>query len=354
MCICVEIRDGMEIIRGIAASEPIFSQAASYIMRQNFPNFDLAESLSNVLSGFSIHLGDRVELLVAAFFTWARDNSIVKQPPPPLPEFRRRFCVEELFSCHGLLFEPIVRSMFNDTPSIGPSKAEKRTMGEVTRAAHMRFNHFIQYQEKIFIAHRYLIAVMVRGTAVLGADCQAGIDMVFPYLYGSTDLDDKNVGFIMVQVKNDSKFSVPDADLFQRMDPFQCGLLDKSDRNVRPFTIPIIRIVFALRGNQAMVTHMRYSSPSEGALPAGLDNGEPCFTSYDYWCSGIGPNLLQLVGDGMAYEKWKGLLAKTNPWDSFYKRSVGPDILRSQFPASSCDKSHMNWWLSGSWISGRS
>ncbi|KAI0253963.1 hypothetical protein BJV78DRAFT_1280684 [Lactifluus subvellereus] len=188
MRVCVEIRDGMKIIRGIATSEPIFSEAASYIMRQNFPNFDLAESLSNV-SGFSIHLGDRGELLVAAFFTWARDNSIVKQ----LPSLLRR----------------------------GPSKAEKRTMGEVTRAAHMRFNHFIQYQEKIFIAHRYLIAVMVRGAAVLGANCQAGIDMVFPYLYGSTVFDDKNVSFITVQVKDDSKFSVPDAELFRQIDPFQ-------------------------------------------------------------------------------------------------------------------------------------
>ncbi|KAI0255371.1 hypothetical protein BJV78DRAFT_761181 [Lactifluus subvellereus] len=352
MCVCIEISNGMEIIRGIAASEPILSEAASYIMRQNFPNFDLAGSLSNVLSEFPIHLGDRRELLVAAFFTWARDNVIVKQPPPPLPEFCRHSSVREIISC--LFFEPVVQSMFNDIPSIGPSKAEKRTLGEVTHAAHMHFNHLIQSQEKKIVAHRYLIAVMARGAAVLGANCQAGVDMVFPYLYGSTDLDDKNVGFIMVQVKNDSKFSIPDADLFQKMDPFQCGLLDKSDRNVRPFSIPIIRIVFALRGNQAMVTHMRYSSPSEGAFPTGLDNGEPCFTSYDYWCSGIGPNLLQPVGDGMAHEKWKGLLDEPDPWDSFYQRSVAPDILRSQFPASSCDKSHMNHWFSDSWISGRS
>ena len=190
---------------------------------------------------------------------------------------------------------------------------------------------------------------------MLGAKCQADVDMVFPYLYGSTDLDDKNVGFIMVQVENDSQISVPDADLFRKMDPFHCGLLDKSDRNVScsPFPIPFIRIIFALRGNQSKVTHMRYSSPSEGALPAGLDDcGEPCFTSYDYWCSGIGPKLLQPVGT--AYEKWKELLDKTDPWASFYNRSLAPDIMRSQFPASSCHESHMNGWFSDSWISGRS
>jgi hypothetical protein len=175
--------------------------------------------------------------------------------------------------------------------------------------------------------------------------------MVFPYLYGNIDLDDKNVGFIMVQVKNDSKISVPDADLFKQMDPFYCGLLNKSD--VPYFSIPIIRIVFALRGNQSEVTHMKYSSPSEGALKAGLDDhGKPRFTAYDYWCSGSSSKLLQPVGT--ASNKWEGLLAKTDRWGSFYKRSPAPNVLRSQFPASSSNKSHTNRWLSDSRISGRS
>jgi hypothetical protein len=36
-------------------------------------NFDLAGALSEVLSGFSISVVDRGELLVVAFFTWLRD-----------------------------------------------------------------------------------------------------------------------------------------------------------------------------------------------------------------------------------------------------------------------------------------
>jgi hypothetical protein len=237
-------------------------------------------------------------------------------------------------------------------PSIGPLNAEKQTLGEVAGAAHMHFNHFIKAQEQKFVAHQHLLAVMARGAAVLGTNCQAGVDMVFLYLYDSTDLEDKSVGFIMVQVKNNSKISVPNANHFQKMDPFQCGLIDKSDDNSL-FPIPIIRIVFALRGNQSKVTYMRYSSPSKGALLASLDKcGEPRFTSYDFWCSGIGPNLLQPVGT--ADQKWNGLLNKLDRWDSFYKHSLAPDVLRSQFPASSCDKSHMNRWLSDSWISERS
>ena len=56
----------------------------------------MAQTLSNVLSGFSINLGVHGELLVFALFTWARDNAIVKQPAPPLSEFCRHFSVEEL------------------------------------------------------------------------------------------------------------------------------------------------------------------------------------------------------------------------------------------------------------------
>ncbi|KAI0247905.1 hypothetical protein BJV78DRAFT_1241652 [Lactifluus subvellereus] len=98
---------------------------------------------------------------------------------------------------------------------------------------------------------------------------------------------------------------------------------------------------------------MRYSSPSEGANESGFDKrGEPRFTSYDYWCSGIGPDLIQAVR-GEADEKWQGLLDLPDEWSSFYDRSPAPDVLRSQIPACSCDESHLDRFLSDDWISGR-
>ncbi|KAI0253034.1 hypothetical protein BJV78DRAFT_235120 [Lactifluus subvellereus] len=327
--VCVEIGEGMESIRSIAASEPILSEAASYVMRRR--GFDLADALSDVLTGFSIHSGDCGELLVAAFFTWARDAVMVERSPRP-PEFCRHFSVEELFSC--LFSEEIVQSMFNHRPSISSSKAKQRTFREVARSANMHFNHFIQSQEQKFISCRYLIAFIARGAAVLSANCQPDFDAVFPYLYGSTDLDDKNVGFIIVQVKTDCKFSRPNAKLFRKIDPFEWGLLDKSDldKSSGRFPIPIVRIVFALRGKQTTVTPMSYSSSSKGASSSSFDkHGEPRFTSYDYWCSGIGPGLLQ-PAEG-AHEKWKGVL------------DLPDQCSHNEF--------HLNRWLSDSWISGR-
>jgi hypothetical protein len=81
--------------------------------------------------------------------------------------------------------------------------------------------------------------------------------MVYPFLYGTSDLIIKKVGFIMVQVKDDSDVT-PNAILFKRMDPFLRELLSKNDK--RDFTIPIIRIVFSLGGGKPFLQPMRYNS----------------------------------------------------------------------------------------------
>jgi hypothetical protein len=287
MRVCVEIGEGNESLRGIAASEPILSEAASFMMRREPLEFDLPTALSEVLSGFAINVGDLGELLAAAFFTSARDTAIEKRLRRQHP-FCTHLSVKDLFS--SLFSEETVKEMFLNTPSICPSKTKQQTLGEVAGTANMHFNHFIQAQEQEVIAHQYLIAFIARGAAVLGANCQPGFDAVFPYLFGSTVLEEKNIGFIMVQVKNDQKFNQPDARLFRKMDPFDCGLLDADV--VGCFPIPIIRIVFALRGTQRKVTHMT-SSPEGGSSSS--EHKARCFISYDYWCSGIDPKVLQPV-----------------------------------------------------------
>ena len=67
---------------------------------------------------------------------------------------------------------------------------------------------------------------MVHGAATMGTNCQPGFDAVYLYLYNCTDLDVKKVRFIIVQVKNNStgpNWGQVD-DIFQKMDPFECGL----------------------------------------------------------------------------------------------------------------------------------
>ena len=74
MRVCMAVEDGIETLRGVAPSEPILSEAASRIMSTD--RFSLLSALSLVLSGYFINRGDRGELVVAFFFTWARDQVV--------------------------------------------------------------------------------------------------------------------------------------------------------------------------------------------------------------------------------------------------------------------------------------
>ena len=115
MHLCVVIGEGIESLCGIATSEPILSEVASQIMRSK--NFNLPDALTEVLSGYCINPGDRTELLVFAFFTWARDKA-VPQKRLSNEQLCPFFSVMELFS--SLFSAPIFTSMSHNLPSLCP------------------------------------------------------------------------------------------------------------------------------------------------------------------------------------------------------------------------------------------
>ncbi|KAH9176091.1 hypothetical protein EDB89DRAFT_1882102 [Lactarius sanguifluus] len=336
MRICEAIEIGT--IRGAAASEPLLSEAASCIMRGGY-GFSLPDALIEVLGRFCINPSDRAELLVAAFFIRARDIAVLGKSLPP-GGLSFCFSVTDLLS--SLFCESAYEVVSKAVPSLCHVETTQLTLGEVFDDAMMHFNHFIKLQEQKLLARPYLLAFMSRGAAALGANCQPGVDAVYPYLYGGTDLDVKKIGFIMVQVKkNDSSSEEAQAEIFRKMDPFDCGLVTGPDFY---FPIPIIRIVFALNGKENKdlgVTRKTYTSPSDGALSTDR-GGRPRFTSYDFWCSGIYPNIFQAVEE--APERWRALLDDVDPWRKFYNGARFPDVLRSQFPACGSSEAHFNSW----------
>ncbi|KAI9429233.1 hypothetical protein H4582DRAFT_2089709 [Lactarius indigo] len=238
--------------------------------------FDLPRALSLVLTGFSVDQGDRGELLVATFFAWARDRAIKQQLPRP----RERDV--------GLLAVPLLH----------------------------------------------------KATKTIRKSTEASGALISPLFHDARfDLDVKKVGFIIVQVKNDSNTSrSDDLKIFQNMDPFKCGILDLSDTEDGQFPIPIICIIFSISGPDG-ITCMDYNKPSDGAVSLGKD-GQPLFTSYDFMCLGIG--LFGPVGDSL--EVWRALVNKPDWWSSFYNVPV-PNILHSQLPGCGDREGHFNSWL---------
>src|SRR3984885_5392199 len=144
MRVCVAIPKDLINVRGIAASEPILSEAASYIMRV-YHNFDLCDALMNVLNSYSISHGEKGELLVAAFFTSARDqhvNTTGFQPDkfgPPSTSICPIFTVMDLL--RNLFQEDHFNTIRDSSPSVCREDFSSQKFGEVFGNTKMHFNH---------------------------------------------------------------------------------------------------------------------------------------------------------------------------------------------------------------------
>ncbi|KAH9174011.1 hypothetical protein EDB89DRAFT_2068265 [Lactarius sanguifluus] len=182
MRVCMSIGDGIDTIRGIAASEPILAEAASIIMSDR-RGFSLVDALSEVLTRFSINTGDRAELLVAAFFTWARDTAAAGLDTKFPGQLSRYFSVAELFS--SLFSKATYKSMSEAMPSLSHA-TPAQMFGQVFGHAWMHFNHFIKPHQRKVLTRPYLLTFIARGAAAFGATGQLGFDAVYPFLYGGT------------------------------------------------------------------------------------------------------------------------------------------------------------------------
>lgn len=131
-------------------------------------------------------------------------------------------------------------------PSLCSTKTTKKIFGKMFEKTFMHFIHFIKPQEQKLLAQGYLPFFMACGTAVLGANCQPGVDAVYPYMYNNTMLSCKDVSFILIQVKkNNLLFDFQDR-IFASINPFKCGILNKLDCMDGNFLTPIICIIFTL------------------------------------------------------------------------------------------------------------
>ncbi|KAH9081594.1 hypothetical protein EDB83DRAFT_2283085 [Lactarius deliciosus] len=335
--------DDLTSVRGVAASEPLLSEAASHIMR-NYTKFNLPDALLNILDSYAISHGDQGELLVAVFFTWARDLYVLLKQPKLFPDVPTPFC--PVFSVMDLLsnlFQAGAFSTMSDSfPSVCRPDFPSQKFGVVFKNTKMHFNHMIQPFRREVITRPYLLTIMARGAAALGANCQPGFDMVYPYLYETSDLIIKNVGFVIVQVENHTNHIAPTPALFRRMDPYFCQLLDEDGDHDPDLSVPIIRIVFSIGEDKPSLEPMAYKSPGQGVATFDAD-GHPRFTSYDFWCSGIGPNLLRPV-ENNAQTKWETLLGKTSGWDGLFLTSKAYEVRCSQYPAGGTNDHHFNAW----------
>ena len=339
------IKKGIESLDSLTASEPLLSEAAFLVMKDS-NTFNLADALTDVMGYLNIKPEDLGKLLVSAFFTWARDRAVLEIHEPQCEgQLSRYISVNQLFS--HLFSRSTFDSMSSAMPSIWNQRTTPKTFGQEFGDAFVHFNHFIvrdfaQLMHPAWFRSSSL-AFISRGAAILTPKsspyCCVTFDAIFPFLYGDTVLDVQRVSFIIVRITKNIVPQVSRSAFFQEMDPSPSGILLPGDLvNRVSFPIPIIRIVFALCDKEPAFAHVTYPNQAEGRF---ANRSSPRdFTSYDFWCSGISPSILEPVKE--AHEKWAALV---EPWQTFFESATDRSQYHLELDARPCVEPNIDRWM---------
>src|SRR5262245_42214521 len=131
------------------------------------------------------------------------------------PSGTRVVSVSQFMSC--LLHDKTLRSR---KPLIWTQETKNNTFKTDFEESWVYCSHFINLHEHKLLDRKFLSAHIFRGAGILCANSQAGVDIAMAYLYRCKIIKRIRTGLILVQVKNDIKFTdVPDKNIFLGMDP---------------------------------------------------------------------------------------------------------------------------------------
>ena len=195
--------------------------------------------------------------------------------------------------------------------SESPSASELKNLQTDFPNATMHFNHFIKLHNLKSIDKKHLLLQMAQGAGVLCANTQASIDAINIniFLQYGTKLTINNLGLIFYQIKDDSCYThIPKPELFESMNPYELGVLDKGDAPVT-----LIRIFFTLCAKTSSITVTRHATlPGCGAIVYGV------------WISSLSPNFLKPI-DRSQTAIWDSLLQVSYGWKQIYKAETDVD-----------------------------
>ncbi|KAI0045681.1 hypothetical protein FA95DRAFT_1596726 [Auriscalpium vulgare] len=275
MRFCIAATTGLERMFTIAASEPLFAEAAFSVMHSAMP-FSAPQALLYHLKSSGISKGDRGELIVALLLLLARDNASIaaknSSPTASVEGYPSIVSVEDFLT--QFLPSVAVDIILGSNPSrIEKPEFEKTTLRETFKESRIYFTHFIKVQSFQVLSRRFLLVLIARGAAVFCANNQRGIDLLIPFLFRDNTMQVYNVAVLQVQCKNDA--AVTDhirTRYFDGMNPYTVGVFEKAESE----PVPIICIVNALASPRPIVT----------VAKRGRRRRMDKYTSWDIWMAG--------------------------------------------------------------------
>lgn len=321
MRLCLQVDDSGETMTTVSPSEPLLAEVASSAMRKM--NVPLA--MEGVLGGYSIHQGDRGEVLVALLLTLARD-AVIHYPDNPdydTPIVQTLPLFEKLFTQYA----DIIKVM---TPTLSPASNRTKTFEQMLAKSATHFNHFVKLQQQGFLTDEHLALLIARGAFILCANGDTGVDLIGVALRDKAKpISSSNIIIFLFQVKNDARYTrVPKEELFDLMDPFALGLVREEDAN----DVVVVRVVTALN-----------AIPSITAMPRRKTKNDK-FTAYDIWCSGMSHKVYAPIQENQG-NTWDALLSASHGWKKLYEGKETATSLRRQENASAAaDTAHWSNW----------
>jgi hypothetical protein len=279
MRVCLDVEEGSETIVTVAASEPILVRAAATVMQHK--DISSCRTLHDISKWPGIRKGDRGEHIVANITIDTLDGLAFKDRTLLSFVVKTTSYFEALFA-QNLYKDNIQNAM----PSrLRDDSDEPKTFGETFKDSYIYVTHFIKFCGSV-LTDGCIMALAARGIAIIYADNQTGVDMILPMVYKDKVLRRTNMTVIMIQSKNDEKFSIrPHGYLFDSMNPFIQGIFNRQEKNPRP----VIRMVYALAARKPIVRVMKCGQPTPQEASKGKgkarDRSTNCnFTSFDIWC----------------------------------------------------------------------
>ncbi|VDC03205.1 unnamed protein product [Peniophora sp. CBMAI 1063] len=290
-------------------SEPILSEAASEVMRYNSGDIFAPRILSQLLSDFSISVGDRGELVGMLLLTLARDAAVQSAHQSPYQDFIPVLAfLEHLFHIPATA-NPLIEDIFEAKPSVYMTDTDKDESLRSTFAdVSLHFNHFIKRDAQELDMQDFLM-LFLRNAALLGANSRPDFDFGFMLCKGHF-VASSSAGLFLVRVQNDRRCSSALAGvLFDDMDPVALGIVTPGET----LHVPVIRIVMALAGAEPALTYRK--SQTKGP-----------FTAFDIFASGLDATVYGVIGEESA-SSWADILrASHDGWRRMYTGQDVPEV----------------------------
>ena len=319
MRICVRLDPEDQTMISMSSSEPVLSEASFVVMKNCVEK--ILPAMKIILGGFSVNKGDRGELVALLILLLARDEAVsrrntddmwknprLRDAPPSLDKSLLRHPVEsKLIEWNRVFTVPdFLRALFGE---IKEKQGVQEDIDSVFKDTRMHFNHFIKCFQQSVLQRQYLAGLLMRGAALLCANCQEAVDAVLPFSFDD-GISRFSAGNILIQIKNSGKYAgKPKWELFDAMEQYRLGIVDKTTT----YLPPVVRIVFALAASRPFVASDVKIVEVEGGKS---------YTAVDIWCAGISNDILPCIQGtwkaGNIHANWSSLLACYQGWKAPY------------------------------------